>query len=301
MIYSVTQQSNQGGRAYNEDRTAVLERAGAVLLVVADGLGGHEGGDIASQAFVDALSDSFSKATDEQLQQGDTFLKLSINYAHHLIHRRAVDNGFDAYSPKTTCVVCLVMDGVATWAHSGDSRLYWIRRREIVLHTADHVSVANEKGNVPISRCVGGGDPPNPEISSPLKLLSGDTLILASDGAWHCFRAEDLNEYVDPSHPSLGIGSLLQQLENRNKVPSDNLSMVIFYWDVEQLDIDRKASALQEQGTIQLLNESIDKLNAPLESTETPTTDDCNKLAPQEIDSAIDDLEAFISDIDGQL
>ena len=45
MIYSIAQQSHQGGRDYNEDSTAIYERSGAVLLVVADGLGGHDGGE----------------------------------------------------------------------------------------------------------------------------------------------------------------------------------------------------------------------------------------------------------------
>ena len=78
MLYSIAQQSHQGGRDYNEDRTAIFEREGAVLLVVADGLGGHAGGDLASQAFVDAMGDSFTRATGRQLLDAANFLKLSI-------------------------------------------------------------------------------------------------------------------------------------------------------------------------------------------------------------------------------
>jgi len=64
--YSVTQKSHQGGRDYNEDRTAIFEKNGTLFLVLGDGLGGHAGGEIASQALIDALGDSFHKASDEQ-------------------------------------------------------------------------------------------------------------------------------------------------------------------------------------------------------------------------------------------
>ena len=79
MEFSVAQQSIQGGRDYNEDRTAVFERKDALLVIVADGLGGHAGGAMASQTFIDALGASFAKATSEQLEDAENFLSLSIN------------------------------------------------------------------------------------------------------------------------------------------------------------------------------------------------------------------------------
>lgn len=231
MDYSLSQQSHQGGRDYNEDRTAIFERDGTILLVLADGLGGHDGGEIASQALVDAMGDSFTKATEKQLSKPDSFLTLSINYAHHTVHRRAVNQGFNVDSPKTTCVVCLIHNNVATWAHSGDSRLYLIRKREILFVTEDHVSrkLGREK-NAPINRCVGGLENPRPQVGDSHEMQDGDILFLATDGAWACFDPDDLSDYVDPQHPSLGLDSLLQALENRNKAPSDNLSIVVLFW-----------------------------------------------------------------------
>ena len=79
MEYSAGQQSHQGGRDYNEDSTGIFERDDAVLLVVADGLGGHEGGEVASQCFVETMGDSFAKATPAQLDKAQSFLTLSIN------------------------------------------------------------------------------------------------------------------------------------------------------------------------------------------------------------------------------
>lgn len=297
MHYSLAQQSHQGGRDYNEDRTAIFERDNSILLIVADGLGGHEGGEIASQGFIDAMGDSFRKATSKQLQKADSFLTLSINYAHHTIHRRAVSQGFNVESPKTTCVVCLIHKGVAHWAHSGDSRLYLIRKRRTKFVTEDHVSKKlGREHNSPINRCVGGLESPRPEIGEPHKMRDGDVFFLASDGAWHSFKPEDLNDYVDPEHPSLGLDSLLQTLENRNKAPSDNLSVVVLFWGVKQLD-DPDFDEFEEPDTIQLLDQSINNANKSDDDSSQPT----EKFDMSELDDAIVEIESFISELDDKL
>jgi serine/threonine protein phosphatase PrpC len=295
MKYSVAQQSNQGGRDYNEDRTAIFEREKAVLLIVADGLGGHAGGAVASQAFIDALGVSFSKATHEQLSNAESFLTLSINYAHHMIHRRAVSQGYDVASPKTTCVVCLIYHGVAQWAHSGDSRLYLIRKRMIIDQTTDHVSnKVGPSGNSPINRCVGGIESPKPHVSEPLELNLGDTFVLASDGAWANFEPVDLKDYIDPEHPTLGLDSLLQTLENRNKAPSDNLSMVVMFWGTKQHD-KPSVDSVRTNDVIELLGSRDSGNNSPDE----PVSNE--KFDMEELDSTIFEIENFITDLDKKI
>ena len=293
MDYSVTQQSHQGGRDYNEDRTAIFEKDGTIFLVLGDGLGGHAGGEIASQALIDALGDSFNKATDEQLNDPATFLTLAINFAHHTVHRRATLSGLRVDSPKTTCVACLIRDGVAVWGHSGDSRLYIINQRQIGFTTKDHISIKpGREHNSPINRCVGGSEPPKPEISEPYELSAGDIIFIASDGAWANFTPDDLAEYVDAEHPTLGLDNLLQCLEGRNKAPSDNLSVVLFYWGVKQLD-SREFDDHQAISPIKLLNGSKDNNNG--EDAEAL------KFDMKTLDSAILEIENFISDLDSKL
>jgi len=302
MDYSVGQQSHQGGRDYNEDSTAIFEREEAILLVVADGLGGHEGGEVASQCFVETMGDSFRKATPAQLAKAQSFLTLAINFAHHSIHRRAVSMGLPVESPKTTCVVCLIYKGIAHWAHSGDSRLYLIRKREARFVTEDHVSTkSGRKNNAPINRCVGGLEAPRPEVSEPRKMRDGDVFFLATDGAWACFDPDDLTDYVDPQHPSLGLDSLLQTLENRNKAPSDNLSVVVLFWGVKQLD-NRELNEFDEPDTVQLLDQSIKA------SRQQEVQDDAEREVKaqerfdmKDLSDAINEIESFISELDDQL
>lgn len=286
--YSIAQQSYQGGRDYNEDRTAIFKRDNALLLIVADGLGGHAGGAVASQAFVDALGASFSSATEEQLQDAENFLSLSINYAHHMIHRRAVSKGYPSESPKTTCVVCLIYNGEAQWAHSGDSRLYLIRKREIIERTEDHISdKVSRSGNSPLNRCVGGVELPRPEVSLRHQVEYGDVFVLASDGAWACLKPEDLREYIDSEHPTFGIDGLLRELENRNKTPSDNLSLVILFWGVKQLDQP-------------IINELPAKRITPDPSRKRDGIV-ASAFDMADLDDTISDIESFITQIDEKL
>ena len=297
MNYSVGQQSHQGGRDYNEDSTAIFERDDAVLLIVADGLGGHEGGEVASQCFVDTMGDSFRKATPAQLEKAQSFLTLSINFAHHSIHRRAVSMGLPVESPKTTCVVCLIYKNIAHWAHSGDSRLYLIRKRQARFITEDHVSKkAGRAGNAPINRCVGGLEAPRPEVSEARKMKEGDVFFLATDGAWANFTPEDLTDYVDPQHPSLGLDSLLQTLENRNKPPSDNLSVVVLFWGVKQLD-NPALNEFEEGDTVSLLDQSIKAHRQEV----APQSSKDKKFDLKDLNEAISEIEDFISELDDQL
>jgi len=295
MHYSVAQQSNQGGRDYNEDSISVFERDGSILLVVADGLGGHAGGDVASQTLIEAVSDSFKRATDAQLENAENFFSLSINYAHHMIHRRAVSRGFTVDSPKTTCVICLVHNGIAQWAHSGDSRLYLIQNHEITMATEDHVSIkeGRDPNNSPINRCVGGLELPRPDISEPLELQEGDILMLASDGAWHSFEPKDLDDYVDPQHPALGLDSLLQKLEHRNKSPSDNLSMILLFWGVEQLESPMFDEFYEES--------SITLVDTHKSDDDNTDTSDQPKFDMENLDKTITEIESFISDVNDKI
>ena len=294
MDYSITQKSHQGGRDYNEDRTAIFEKNGTIFLVLGDGLGGHAGGEIASQALIDALGDSFNKATDEQLDDAATFLTLAINFAHHTVHRRATMSGLRVDSPKTTCVACLIRDGVAVWGHSGDSRLYMINNRQIDFTTKDHISIKpGREHNSPINRCVGGSEPPKPEISDPYELSEGDIIFIASDGAWANFTPDDLTEYIDPEHPSLGLDNLLQSLEGRNKAPSDNLSVILLYWGIKQLD-SREFDDHEAISPIKLIN-------GPGSGNNKTTESEAIKFDMKTLDSAILEIENFISELDSKL
>src|SRR3989338_1508549 len=123
MKYQITQFTLRGARRVNEDRVGYAERDNAVLIAVADGLGGHRGGEVAAEILVQTLMHSFQSLRQPVIQRPSAFLALGILQAHHAIIARAKASE-PPIEPRTTCVACLVQNGYAYWAHVGDSR--WI-------------------------------------------------------------------------------------------------------------------------------------------------------------------------------
>src|SRR5436190_15164738 len=118
MKYEVAYHSERGARPMNQDRVAVAERDNAVLLVVADGLGGHRGGEIAAEILVQTLVHSFNTVRSAVINRPSAFLALGVMQAHQAILRRSKAS-VTAIEPRTTCVACLEQNGYAYWAHVG--------------------------------------------------------------------------------------------------------------------------------------------------------------------------------------
>ena len=137
MRFTIYQESRQGGRANNEDRTSYCYSREALLMVIADGMGGHHYGEIAAQIAVQTLADSFQREARPTLVDPFRFLQKGMTNAHHSILDYAERHRLDD-SPRTTCVACIVQDNVAYWAHAGDSRLFLIRGGKVIAQTKDH-------------------------------------------------------------------------------------------------------------------------------------------------------------------
>ena len=230
-VISFAKHSRIGNRKKNEDCAEISTRANSALLVVADGLGGHSGGEIASQTLVKKIVECFQKATIEQLQNQKVFFSYVISEAHRAIHKAAVAAGKAEFDPKTTCVIGLIYGNHLHWCHVGDSRLYLVRDGIIVFHTTDHVAKGFKK-NAPISRCVGGTEVPKATLNESLKLENGDILFLCTDGAWHNLNIKDITS-IDYNHPQPDLEKLLQEIENRNNMPSDNVTAIAACYGVE--------------------------------------------------------------------
>lgn len=291
MQYSIAQQSNIGGRKNNEDSVMIIEREDAVLLLLGDGLGGHEGGELASQTLIDSISYSFKNTTPEQLADPTGFLFLSIGYAHKMIHRQAVEAGLSEVSPKTTCVACIIQNERAYWAHVGDSRLYILRDGKFIFQTEDHIS--HEYGslsNAPINRCVGGVETPRPTLGEPFDLRDGDSILLCSDGAWRSLRSEDLQNYIDPLSPQDGLERLLIRLEKRNPHPSDNLTAALLYWGID----------VEKSEQVELSDETRRELDEALKPKKVASNGMAD-ISSGNIDDVINELENYINEFDDKI
>jgi serine/threonine protein phosphatase PrpC len=197
MRFTIFQESRVGKRKTNQDRVAYSYTRDALLLVLADGMGGHLYGEVAAQISVQFIAQSFQQEARPKVSDPVLFLSRVLSNAHHAILDYAFDKQLSDV-PRTTIVACLVQEGVAHWAHAGDSRLYMIRKGKLAAQTRDHSRVqlmldqglldaeaaAVHPGRNRIFSCLGGNHPPQIEFSRGVSLINGDVLAICSDGVW---------------------------------------------------------------------------------------------------------------------
>jgi len=189
-------------RSHNEDCFEIdRERE---LYVVADGMGGHSHGEVASQMAVEAIRDFVRRAEqgddtwpftyDARLLRHSNVLKAAVRLAHDQVLTAIRQDG-TLHGMGTTVVGCLVHDGMAAVAHVGDSRAYRMRDGSLELLTQDHTWV-NEQvvagflseeqardhplKNV-VTRALGGESEVAVDVTE-VEMESGDRLLLCSDG-----------------------------------------------------------------------------------------------------------------------
>lgn len=239
MQYVVARTTRIGNRATNQDRLIALERENTVLLVVADGLGGKSGGEIAAQSLIDTLSTLF-KTTRLPIEQPEQFLTEALHKAHFAVIE-AGNRQEPPVNPGTTAVVCLVQEGSAWWAHVGDSRLYLFRGGVPIYRTRDHSVMEKmyEKGQIAnnkrhahpmrnfMTRCLGFSDSvPEVSVSNKVLLLPGDIVMLCSDGLWEPLDDMLMGSIMLDGKLSDALNKASQRAEEKSYPNCDNVSAV---------------------------------------------------------------------------
>jgi len=171
------------------------------LFVVADGMGGHVAGEVASRMAVETVSSCFDGLRDAEPQ---ALLSKAIAQANRRIFRMAQEN--DGYAGMgTTVTAAFVEGGRLYWGHVGDSRLYLLRAGELKQITEDHSLVGElvKKGNISaaeallhphrniLTRAVGTGEHVKVDTGS-FALLPGDRVLLCTDGLTNMVADEDI-------------------------------------------------------------------------------------------------------------
>ena len=243
MKFTIYQRSRIGGRKYNQDRIAYSYSRDALLMVLADGMGGHLHGEVAAQFAVQLISESFEKHANPKIKEPQLFLEYAFINAHHAILSYA-SNHHLLDTPRTTCVACIVQDNTAYWAHVGDSRLYLFRGPKLVTRTRDHSklqalldngSISHEEAAAhpernKIYNCLGGMGPPEVELSKKTRLRNGDTFLLCSDGLWSPLTDNEMAAVVSGNPIIQAVQGLMDRAESREGEKSDNLSAIGMTW-----------------------------------------------------------------------
>ena len=137
MRFTVYQVSRRGGREKNEDRMGYCYTRDAGLFALADGMGGHPEGEVASQLALQTMAALFQRDAKPTLDDPLRFLHDAIIAGHHQLLRYATEKAL-MDTPRTTIVACVLQGDAAYWAHCGDSRLYLVRDGKLIARTRDH-------------------------------------------------------------------------------------------------------------------------------------------------------------------
>ena len=301
MKFTIYQESRPGKRANNEDRLAHCYSREALLMVIADGMGGHYYGEIAAQIAVQTLIESFQREANPEIRDPFLFLQKSMINAHHSIIDFTELHKLND-SPRTTCVACIVQDNIAYWAHAGDSRLYLMRGGKVFTHTRDHsrVQLLMDQGVINAAQaavhpdrnkvysCLGGTHNPEIEFSRKTQLESGDVLALCTDGLWGVIPDELQAVALKSENLIKAVPMLLDQADIRGGPNADNLSIVVVRWEDSYIEEGSSASSVVSTQTM-----SRDTITTKLDAFgRNPNYK--TELTEDEIERAIDEIRSTI-------
>src|ERR1043166_9299692 len=210
-VGSVSDRGLSEKRPLNED--SYLADAGRGIFVVADGVGGAEAGEVASQTAVDVLNDAFQHKVNDGDDVED-LMELAIQRANSSIHQMAQDN--PRFSMMATTVVALHLDGNrATIGHVGDSRLYRLTPDgQLHRETDDHSIVeeevragrmtpeqaANHPSKNVISRALGAENSVEVDMKT-IEIEDGTTFLLCTDGITRHISDSELRDLLASGRP----------------------------------------------------------------------------------------------------
>lgn len=300
MKFSIYQNSRQGPRNYNQDRLAYSYSKDALLLVLADGMGGHRNGEVAAHLAVKTLTDAFQRLAVPFLSSPAKFLIDHIQQVHDMIDNVTQRDDL-IESPRTTIVVAIIQRGFLYCAHVGDSRLYHFRDGHLLFRTEDHSVVQSlyKKGMISkeemathpyknkIYNCLGGETPPQIDLSDRFELLEGDTILLCTDGVWGVLSDLQIREIIQHNIVIADATTkLMDSAEFASDERGDNMSAIGLQWGDRQQGSDAVSTQLMPLG------ETTTIMNA----VQQQSNDEMNLL-----DLSDDDIENTIAEIQNAL
>lgn len=212
-------------REKNEDYYYISNDNELNLFIVADGMGGHNGGEIASKSAIEAVFDYFKQnyfKLDKNVDSIKTFIIESIEFANKKVFGKSFTD-YDLNGMGTTLTLLLIENGYYFIGHIGDSRAYLIRNNNIIQLTEDHSFVeelvklgkitqeearTHPQKNI-ITRALGTDEEIKVDVIYD-NIYSGDILFLCTDGLTNMLTDEQiLNEFIKNNEINISCANLI--------------------------------------------------------------------------------------------
>ncbi|RZF28408.1 serine/threonine-protein phosphatase [Paraburkholderia sp. UYCP14C] len=234
--------TDQGGRPRNEDSFGDWSSERLYYCVVADGAGGHGGGDTASRLVVDSVLADLRYLTVAELPPTGERLISSLTHANENIVEEQLRGTGNEKDMRSTAVVLAIDRECATaaWAHCGDTRLYCFRHGEISARTRDHSMVQqmvdahllaeeqmrhHPRRNV-LYAALGTRDPlPIDGLDGTFPLHDGDAFLICTDGLWeYADDAGIADALAHAATPGAWLDALAQRVRASASTNHDNFT-----------------------------------------------------------------------------
>jgi serine/threonine protein phosphatase PrpC len=223
-------------RTHNEDYFGYFKASGEILAIVADGMGGHASGEIASRMAVDIINEIYSKERADK--DGLEALESAFQVANFTILQKSFEQeGLNGMG--TTATALVLEDDQALVGHMGDSRAYLFRDSTVTQLTKDHSLVErmvdqgllnreeathHPQRNV-IYKTLGVNMDGEVDLLGPIPIRVGDIFLLCSDGLTNLVTDQELLEIVAKESPQKACETLIQLANQRGG--HDNITVQI--------------------------------------------------------------------------
>lgn len=198
--------SDKGERNYNEDSVCILQGENGYFFVLCDGLGGHGGGDVASNLVTHCANGVFHANSLDS----ETLLTQTVSVAQEELFQYQMQHHKESQC-KTTIAMLSIQESRARWAHVGDSRVYVFQKHKLLTRTLDHSvpqmlvmqgeikekDIRHHEDRNRLIRVMGADrEPPSIPISEPLGLKSPMAFLLCSDGYWEWILEKEMTTHL---------------------------------------------------------------------------------------------------------
>lgn len=232
--------TDSGSRPINEDCHGTAMNGTSSCFVLADGLGGHGGGNVASQCAVDVVCQLFA-------EQGysDHFFEDAFREAQAVVLEKQRE-AHARSQMKTTMVILVLHEGKSFYAHVGDSRMYLFRNGKFKLRTIDHsvpqmlvlqgqikeCEIRHHPDRNKLMRVIGiKDDPPRYEVGKPVKNSGRQAFLLCTDGYWELIDEATMSELLRKSEtPEQWIAQMNDVIRQNGKdTDMDNFTAIAVF------------------------------------------------------------------------
>lgn len=242
---NIAQFSHIGGRESNQDALGVAEKGDLTCFVVSDGVGGNEGGEIASNSVVRTIINKF--------QQDPTFSPHTLEYytafaRAQLTWRQSEQPQLKTMSATVATVLIDCKNRLAIWGHMGDTRIYFFRSKKLYSVTKDHSLVQQliDAGHYRpeqlrthpqrsvLLAAIGVESDYGLEVTAvPTSVQVGDALLICTDGFWEWITESEMENAAESTHSAEEWLKAMQVIVRKNggastKPRDDSTALTIY-------------------------------------------------------------------------